>query len=161
MCNTTQNPTKAAAGGVSHQMKPLLIGNPKFMLGGLIGFPPEIVRETPAIPVIVPSVAMKELTRRRVTIRPLMTPTPVPLSTPTSTAGHGPSGPCSMTATSPVSPRTDPTDRSMQPMKITSVSPSAIRPFGEDCMTVFSRFSGRKKEGTRIPATASVMKRTK
>ena len=111
-------------------MKLLLIGIPKLIFGGLIGFPPRDREGDPSDP--------SHRAERRdegVDAKPCNDKA---VDDAHSRAGRvrqqdrwpRPQRPLQPTRRA-LRPRTDPTDRSMQPMKITSVSPSAIRPFGE------------------------------
>src|SRR5581483_9445740 len=50
----------------------------------------------------------------------------------------------------PASASTDPTDRSMPPVRITKVMPMAIRPVIDDWRTIFQMLSGARKPGLRI-----------
>lgn len=45
---------------------------------------------------------------------------------------------------------TEPTDRSMPPVRMTKVMPVAIRPFMEICVEIFTRFLAEEKFGTKI-----------
>ena len=86
--------------------------------------------------VIVISVAMKGCRRPFVTRMPLSVPNAVPMINARSIASPAGMPPLIKEAQKAVvSASTEPTDRSMPPVRMTHVIPNAIKPLIEDCLT--------------------------
>ncbi len=83
----------------------------------------ERVMATPRTAIMAASVTMNELTPKRTTKTPLMMPTSPPAMMPTKAAGTGPMSPCRPRATTPLSARTEPSERSSWPERMTMVTP--------------------------------------
>src|SRR3989442_3714268 len=90
--------------------------------------------------VSIPSVAMKGCTLPRVITRPLTSPSSAPTARPppmpTSTGRPAASSPA---ITAPESASTEPTLRSMPPVRITNVMPAAMTALMETCRAMLSR----------------------
>src|SRR3989441_10298400 len=90
--------------------------------------------------VSIPSVAMKGCTLPRVMTRPLTSPSSAPTASPppmpTSTGRPAASNPA---ITAPENASTEPTLRSMPPVRITNVMPAAMTALMETCRAMLSR----------------------
>src|SRR6218665_817439 len=91
-----------------------------------VGRPSAMNSAAPAVIPRAPKVATNEGTRKSATSSPLATPPTAPSSTPTIIASHqGPPAPTFATVARPTSDITPPTERSMPPVRMTSVNPRA------------------------------------
>ena len=94
------------------------------MLANRIDWPWEIWFVTPERIESMPSVTRKEGTRSIVTKSPLAKPTNAPAATPTSPPPNAPSVSTVSAVRMPVSVTSAPTERSIDPIRITTVSAS-------------------------------------
>ena len=101
-----------------------------------IGFPFMKIMVMPRNAVMVISVAMKGCRRPLVTSVPLIMPKQVPMASVRSIAIPTGMPPLIKVAQNAmVRASTDPTDRSMPPVRMTQVMPNAMKPLMEDCLT--------------------------
>ena len=91
----------------------------------LIGCDPETTMVRPRATESMPSVTMNEGTRRTAKATPLTRPAATPTSRPAANPAMTPYDSATTAATTPVSATTEPTDRSMLPAMMTSVTPNA------------------------------------
>src|SRR5476649_739966 len=100
----------------------------------LIGLPLVYTMVPPRSSSIMTSVAMNACTLPLATIIPVTAPTAVPTANAAATATSAfTSSPTTDAATAPVSARSEPTDRSIPDVRITSVMPTAIMALTEVC----------------------------
>ena len=108
---------------------------------------------------MVPSVTMNDGRRMRVTSRPLTSPNSAvtPMPHPIASTGGMPSVVAKRVITMPPSAISMPHDRSMPPVRITSVWPMAITPTTATCCRISEKFSPLKKRSVVAPKTAQAM----
>ncbi len=111
----------------------------------------------------MPKVRISGWTGSRLLRTPLISPTPAPSASASSTAGIViPGSPCIRSAVSTTTrPASWPTERSIMPPITTKLWPSARMPSAADCFTTLARFCALRNSSTVAPSASSASSRTK
>ena len=105
-----------------------------------IGRPSESMSADPRATLIMPSVAMNGGRRPIVISAPFPRPQARPTTRPTAAAAAiGSPASCAVPSATPASATIEPTDRSMPPVRITNVIPTATIPMNALCSTTLTR----------------------
>ena len=124
-------------------------GNP------VIGAPPVYMKDSPRASPIMPRVAMNGGSRSLAVNSPLTHPSAAPAARAQPHAsGAGNPDFAAEAATSEESASTLPTDRSIPPVRMTTVMPSETTPMIDDCRSTFSRLATVKKRPSSDPASS-------
>lgn len=128
------------------------------------GIPSLAMKVRPRATLNMPSVATNGGTRSRATSAPLTMPRPSPAPTPSAIATSGLPGFAPVTSDAPRMPHTassEPTDRSMPPVRITKVWPMARMPLMLAWRSTLMMLSGVRKYGlSRLSAAHSAKNAT-
>src|SRR3990172_9098960 len=121
----------------------------------LIGRPSVYTSVSPRAIVRVASVAMNGATLPYATAMPLTAPNPVPTASPASNATASGAPPFNTPAsTAPAMARTEPTDRSIPPVRITNVMPAAMIALIETWRVTLSRLPTVRNDGDSTVSAA-------
>src|SRR5471030_1206076 len=121
----------------------------------LMGLPLVYTMVTPRSSSIITSVAINACTLPLATITPVTAPTPAPTASAAATATSAfTSSPTTEAATAPERASSEPTDKSIPDVRITSVIPTAIMALTEVCCRILNRLFSVKKFGLMEETTA-------